>query len=37
MLDAHVLRELHNYRLEGDLIIEGKLGSWDWVEEPAES
>ncbi len=33
MLDAPMLRELRNYRLEGDMVIEGKLGSWEWVEE----
>lgn len=33
MLDAMILRELRNYRLEGDLVIEGKLGSWEWAEE----
>jgi len=34
MLDAPILRDLKNYRLEGDMVIEGKLGSWDWIDEP---
>ena len=32
MLDAAILRELKNYRLEGDVIVEGKIGSWEWAE-----
>jgi diaminohydroxyphosphoribosylaminopyrimidine deaminase/5-amino-6-(5-phosphoribosylamino)uracil reductase len=34
MLDAPILRELRNYRLEGDLVVEGKLGGWDWMNQP---
>ncbi len=34
MLDAPMLRELRNYRVEGDMVVEGKLGSWEWAEEP---
>jgi len=33
MLDAPILRELHNYRVEGDIVVEGKLGSWEWAED----
>ncbi len=33
MLDAPILRELHNYRVEGDIVVEGKLGRWEWAEE----
>jgi diaminohydroxyphosphoribosylaminopyrimidine deaminase/5-amino-6-(5-phosphoribosylamino)uracil reductase len=36
MLDAPMLRELRNYRLEGDMVIEGKLGSWEWMEEHSD-
>jgi diaminohydroxyphosphoribosylaminopyrimidine deaminase/5-amino-6-(5-phosphoribosylamino)uracil reductase len=32
MLDAAILRELKNYRLEGDVVLEGKIGSWEWAE-----
>jgi diaminohydroxyphosphoribosylaminopyrimidine deaminase / 5-amino-6-(5-phosphoribosylamino)uracil reductase len=32
MLDAAILRELKNYRLEGDVVVEGKIGSWEWAE-----
>jgi diaminohydroxyphosphoribosylaminopyrimidine deaminase/5-amino-6-(5-phosphoribosylamino)uracil reductase len=35
VLDAPILRELHNYRVEGDMVVEGKLGSWEWIEEPS--
>jgi diaminohydroxyphosphoribosylaminopyrimidine deaminase/5-amino-6-(5-phosphoribosylamino)uracil reductase len=35
MLDALILRELSNYRLEGDVIVEGKLGSWEWASPAA--
>jgi len=35
MLDAPILRELRNYRVEGDIVVEGKLGSWEWAEEPS--
>jgi diaminohydroxyphosphoribosylaminopyrimidine deaminase/5-amino-6-(5-phosphoribosylamino)uracil reductase len=31
MLDALILRELRNYRLEGDVVVEGKIGSWEWA------
>jgi diaminohydroxyphosphoribosylaminopyrimidine deaminase/5-amino-6-(5-phosphoribosylamino)uracil reductase len=34
MLDATILRDLRNYRVEGDVVIEGKLGRWEWAEEP---
>jgi diaminohydroxyphosphoribosylaminopyrimidine deaminase/5-amino-6-(5-phosphoribosylamino)uracil reductase len=34
ILDASILRDLRNYRIEGDLVVEGKLGSWDWAGEP---
>jgi len=36
MLDAAILRALKNYRLEGDVVVEGKLGSWEWAEEPKQ-
>jgi diaminohydroxyphosphoribosylaminopyrimidine deaminase/5-amino-6-(5-phosphoribosylamino)uracil reductase len=32
MLDAAILRELKNYRLEGDVVVEGKIGCWEWAE-----
>ncbi|HOX08533.1 MAG TPA: bifunctional diaminohydroxyphosphoribosylaminopyrimidine deaminase/5-amino-6-(5-phosphoribosylamino)uracil reductase RibD [Planctomycetota bacterium] len=32
MLDAAILRSLKNYRLEGDVVVEGKIGSWEWAE-----
>ena len=37
MLDAAILRELKNYRLEGDVVVEGKLGGWSWAEEPKKT
>ncbi len=37
MLDAAILRELKNYRLEGDVVVEGKIGSWEWAEAPKKA
>jgi diaminohydroxyphosphoribosylaminopyrimidine deaminase / 5-amino-6-(5-phosphoribosylamino)uracil reductase len=36
MSDAHVLRDIHNYRLGDDLVIEGKLGDWSWCEKTSD-
>ncbi len=36
MSDAHALRDIRTYRLEEDLVIEGKLGDWSWCEKTSD-
>lgn len=30
MIEAPILREIRTYRVEGDIVVEAKLGPWDW-------
>lgn len=30
ILDAPMLRDIRNYRVEEDIVVEAKLGPWDW-------